>query len=156
MQSTPVWMGPIWPLIVSEIKISSGKNGRSCHMIIYLLIWLGLVMLSYIYDPHHHHHASENPIMITQFLGPNKLHTMLALNNCGGLCFETSAHSRHVCLLIYPLCAAPNALALPSYLTLIGHWEAVNFDTSWGKSCNGAPQMVLVGKCIDLLDDWCL
>ena len=35
---TPVWMGPIRPLIVSEIEISSGKNGRSCHTIIYLLI----------------------------------------------------------------------------------------------------------------------
>ena len=38
MGSTPVWMGPIRPLIEVKSKISSGKNGRSCHTIIYLLI----------------------------------------------------------------------------------------------------------------------
>ena len=84
------------------------------------------------YDAHHEHHASETPIAIAQFPGPNDLHTSLALNNRGGLCncLETSVQGRCVCLLIDTLRADPNAIDLPSYLTLIGHLKAVNFDNS--------------------------
>ena len=84
---------------------------------------------------HHGHHSGENPTAIAQFPGPNDLRTSPALNNRGarGVCFGALAQAGCVCLLVdAPLAAlaAPSALAPPSYLTLIGHWEDVNFDTS--------------------------